>query len=207
MHRAEVDYTLYVCTDPDLMAGRDFELSLEEAIAGGVSLVQVREKTASSREFYAIAQRAHRVTRAHGIPLIINDRVDIALAVDAEGVHLGQEDLELKVARQILGAEAIIGVSVQGDIGLAQDAEREGADYLGVGEVFATTTKLVDRPPIGPAGLQAVGRAVNIPVVAIGGITPDNIAAVRAAGVEGACVISAIWGHADIRAAARALRG
>jgi thiamine-phosphate pyrophosphorylase len=206
MTRPDIDYSLYVCTDRALMRGRAAETGVEAAIAGGATLIQIREKDASSREFYDTAQRVHAVTQKYGVPLIVNDRADIALAVGAEGLHIGQSDLELTVARRLLGPAAIIGVSVQGSVALALEAQKHGADYIGVGEIYPTTSKAVENPPIGVEGLAAVCRAVRIPAVAIGGITADNLLPVLKAGAAGVCVISAIWSRPDFEQAARAFK-
>ena len=141
----KVDYTLYLCTDSGLMSCNTVEESVERAIQGGVSVVQLREKEASSRELFELAKRVKRVTDKYDVPLIINDRLDICLAVDAAGVHLGQTDLPCSEARRILGAEKIIGVSAATPEEAAK-AQSDGADYLGVGAVFATSTKTNTRP-------------------------------------------------------------
>jgi thiamine-phosphate pyrophosphorylase len=168
-------------------------------------MVQLREKEASSREFYEIALQVKAVTQKHGIPLVINDRPDIALAVGAEGIHIGQSDLPLGVARKLVGKGLFIGVSA-GNPEEALAAQREGADYLGVGAVYPTGSKADAGDAIGLAGLLAVRQAVSIPVVGIGGIGVKNAGEVKKTGAAGIAVISAILSQPDITAAAAALR-
>ncbi len=199
-----VDYSLYLVTDRDVLQGRNLLDAVAEGIEGGVTLVQLREKGVSSREFYRLALQVKRLVHARGVPLVINDRLDIALAVDADGLHIGQEDLPAPVARKILGPGKLLGLSVS-DVQEAVQGEKEGADYLGAGAVFPTASKDVPVPPIGPAGLQMVKDAVSIPVVGIGGIGPANIDQVKETGVDGAAVISAIFGAHHIQDAARKL--
>ncbi len=202
--KPEVDYTLYLCTDRDIMTVDAIEESVELAIKGGVSVVQLREKETGSREFYKIALRVKQVTDAYEIPLLINDRVDIAMAVGADGVHLGQKDLPIQAARNLLGSDKIIGATAN-TVELAVDAMKSGADYLGVGDVFGTSTKVGTRH-ISLDELREIRQAVDIPIVAIGGIKLDNIGLLRQTGVDGAAVISAIVGQRDITAAAERLR-
>jgi thiamine-phosphate pyrophosphorylase len=199
------DLLLYLCTDRVLNLGRPIVQSVEEAIAGGVSMVQLREKDISSRDFYEIALAVQAVTRKHRIPLVINDRLDIALAVGAEGLHIGQSDLPLKEARRLAGENLFIGVSTS-TVEEALEAERQGADYLGVGPVYPTGSKADAGAAIGSLGLQAICAAVKIPVVGIGGIDRVNAPMVMEAGAAGAAVISAILSQPDIRAAAETLR-
>jgi thiamine-phosphate pyrophosphorylase len=198
------DLLLYLCTDRILSLKRPIAAAVEAAIAGGVTMVQVREKEVSSREFYDLALELRAVTRARGIPLVINDRLDIALAVSADGLHIGQSDLPLKAARKLAGG-LFIGVSVSSP-GEALMAEREGADYLGVGAVFPTASKADAGDAIGLETLRAVCRAVSVPVIGIGGIGIKNAAAVMETGAAGAAVISAILSQPDITKAACALR-
>lgn len=200
----KVDYTLYLCTDSGLMSCNTVEESVERAIQGGVSVVQLREKEASSRELFELAKRVKRVTDKYYVPLIINDRLDICLAVDAAGVHLGQTDLPCSEARRILGAEKIIGVSVATPEEAAK-AQSDGADYLGVGAVFATSTKTNTRP-VTAETIRAIRSAVDIPFVVIGGVNSENISGLHGLGINGAAVISAIISQPDITAAARKMR-
>ncbi len=201
---ARVDYTLYLVTDRGILGGRDLFEAVEAAIRGGVTLLQLREKEASGREFYELALQMKRVAASHHIPLIINDRLDIALAVDADGLHVGQDDLPVDVARRLLGPGKILGCSVSNEEEAVQ-AERAGADYLGAGIVYPTGSKEMVTPPIGVEGLRRIKEVISIPVVGIGGIGLHNIEAVREAGVDGIAVISAILGSRDIEEAARDL--
>ena len=204
MNKQSVDYTLYLCTDRDLMRAESVEQSVEQAILGGATLVQLREKTLSSRAFYEAALAVKRVTDAHNVPLLINDRLDIAQAVDAAGVHLGQSDLPCATARRILGEDKIIGISAH-TVQLAVRAQQEGADYLGVGAMVATGTK-TDAEVTTREELQAILAAVKLPVVVIGGIGLHNIGSFAPLGVSGAAVISAIVAQDDIAGAARLLK-
>jgi thiamine-phosphate pyrophosphorylase len=172
------------------------------AVRGGVTCVQLREKTCSTREFIAEALAIRGFLKSRGIPLIINDRVDVALAVGADGVHLGQSDMPLAMARSILGRSQIIGVSVESPSDAAE-AEKGGADYLGVSPIFATATKTDTAAPLGLEGLRAIRRTVKLPLIAIGGLSPGNAAEVIASGADGVAVVSAIVGAADPELAAR----
>ena len=205
MREPSVDYSLYVCSDTELIGPRSMESCIEEAILGGATLIQLREKDISTREFYQKALHLHALTLHYHLPLIINDRVDIALAIGAEGVHLGQEDMDLITARRLLGTHAIIGISTLGSIELSQQAERDGADYIGVGAIFSTATK-TNSLPIGLNSLAQICRSVSLPVVAIGGINLENSTEVWQTGVAGICVVSAILAQENIRAAAAAFR-
>ncbi|MDR1440151.1 MAG: thiamine phosphate synthase [Clostridiales bacterium] len=200
------DLLLYLCTDRALLNGRSLACAVEEAIDGGVTMVQLREKSATSREFYELALEIGKITRRRGVPLVIDDRLDIALASGADGLHIGQSDIPLAAARALLGGERFIGVSA-GTPAEAVAAERGGADYLGVGAVYPTTSKDGVGDAIGLLGLGAVMDSVSIPVVAIGGVGERNADAVMGAGVAGIAVISAILAKEDVGAAARALKG
>jgi len=200
-----VDYTLYLVTDADLAQGRSLLDMVCAAVDGGVTCVQVREKTVSSRKYLERLAPVRDLLRERGVPLFVNDRVDIALAVEADGVHLGQTDMPLALARRIAGDRLIIGISCEA----AQDAveaERGGADYVSVSPVFATPTKTDTAPALGLDGVRAIRAAVRVPVVTIGGINASNAADVIRAGADGVCVVSAIVGAPDPRAAAAALR-
>jgi thiamine-phosphate pyrophosphorylase len=192
---------LCLVTDPDLGGPRALEDIVARAVAGGVTLVQLRDKQASTRDLIGRAVALLRVLEPFRVPLLINDRVDVALAAGAQGVHLGQTDLPPVLAREILGEEAIIGLSIDA-LGqeLAPDAAR--ADYLGVGPVFATATKADAAPPLGLDGLRAVRQGTDRPIMGIGGITPENAASVLLAGADGVAVVSALMGAADPTAAA-----
>ncbi len=199
-----VDYTLYLCTDRALMSAPTLEEAVEAAIRGGVTLVQLREKDCSSREFYETALSIKRITDSHGVPLIINDRLDIALAVDAAGLHIGQSDLPASVARKILGPGKILGVSTA-RLDEAVKAQEDGADYLGVGAMFATGTKKNTRT-VTMEGLAEIRRAVDIPIVVIGGVNEKNCTQFRGTGVDGLAIVSAIIAKPDIEAAAREIK-
>lgn len=196
---------LYLVTDRDLLAGITLPDLIDLAAAGGVSAVQLREKTAEGREFYQLAAELSGRLAARNIPFYINDRVDVAVAVPCAGVHLGQKDLPLPVARRILGPGKIIGLSVNNPVE-ALEGEAQGADYLGAGPVFSTRTKTDLDPLLGPEGLSPIIRATPLPVVAIGGINAANAELLNGLGLAGIAVVSAICAAADPRAAAAELR-
>ena len=200
-----VDYSLYLVTDRTLALGRTTIEIVRAAIVGGVTCVQLREKNQSTRAFIDEAQQLRSLLSAANIPLIINDRVDVALAVGADGVHLGQTDMHIRDARRLLGDRLIIGISAE-SVADAVRAEAEGADYIGVSPVFATPTKTDTAPPLGLVGLRAIRRAVRLPLVAIGSIRHDNAAEVLRAGADGLAVVSAIVSAPCPRTAAAALR-
>lgn len=202
MFAMKIDYSLYLCTDRNLTA--DIEKTVALAIEGGVTVVQLREKNCTGKEFFDIATRLKKITAEKNIPLIVNDRIDIALAVDAAGVHIGQSDLPCKVTRKILGAEKIIGVSVS-NVEEARQAEIDGADYLGVGAMFATSTK-TDAEIVTLDTLKKIRAAVKIPIVAIGGINLETISKIKPAKIDGVAVVSAIIAAENPELAARKLR-
>ena len=197
--KGKVNYKLYLVTDRDVLAGRDLFKSVEDAILGGATVIQLREKDVSTLKFYNIALEMKKVTDKYNIPLIINDRLDIALAADAAGLHIGQDDMPLKTARKILGNEKIIGVSVS-NAEEALKAQNDGADYVGAGAVFPTSTKK-DAYSVTLKELKRIKGSIKIPVVAIGGINKDNIKSVMQAGADGAAIISAILREKDIKSA------
>lgn len=201
----EVDYRLYLVTERSILGDKSLEDAVTQAIEGGVGLVQLREKEISTRNFYEIAWELKKVTDKYKVPLIINDRIDVAQAIDAAGVHLGQKDMPLAVARKILGKDKIIGISVE-NVAEAREAEDGRADYLGVGTVFYTGSKKDINVPIGLEGLREIISNCSLPTVAIGGINDSNIKDVIATGVNGVAVISAILGKKDIKEAANSLR-
>ncbi len=201
--KPDMNYTLYLCTDRRLMTTDTLEEAVELAIQGGVTVVQLREKDCTSREFYEEAEKVKAITDAYEIPLLINDRLDIALAVGADGVHLGQTDIPVWAARDILGADKIVGATAN-TLEKAEEAWKSGADYLGVGDVFGTSTK-ADTIHVTLEELAAIKKRVEIPVVAIGGINAENISLLKGTGVDGAAVISAILAKRDITAAAETL--
>lgn len=198
------DCSLYLVTDRQILQGRDLLEAVAAAIRGGVTLLQIREKDVPAGEFYRLAVDMKKLADSCGVPLIVNDRLDVALAVDASGLHIGQDDLPLPVARRLLGPGKILGYSVS-CVDEAVYGEQNGADYLGAGAVYHTASKEVAIPPIGVEGLRRIGQAVSIPVVGIGGISPDNAREVRRSGVAGISVISAILGSPDPGRAAGSL--
>ena len=198
------DYTLYLVTDRNLMSCDTVEESVRQAAEGGVTVVQLREKQSTSREFYEQAVRVKVITDAYGIPLIINDRVDIAMAVDAAGVHLGQKDMPCSIARRILGPDKIIGVSAALPAEALQ-AKADGASYLGVGAVFQTGTKQ-DTRPVTKERLAQIRAAVDLPIVIIGGVKQSNVLEFAGMGINGAAVVSAIVAQPDIKKAAEEMR-
>lgn len=204
MDKQRIDYTLYLVTDRRLMSSRTVEESVERAVAGGASVVQLREKDCTSREFYELAVRVRKITAPKNVPLIINDRIDICLAADADGVHLGQKDLPCREARRILGADKLIGVSAALPEE-ARQAQADGADYLGVGAVFPTGTKS-DTRPVTPEIIREIRAAVTIPFVVIGGINAENIGKLYGLGINGAAVVSAVVAREDVTSAARIMR-
>lgn len=201
--KAQPDYSIYLVTDDGCLQGRALIDCVREALKGGVTLVQYRAKTASSAEMYAEALQLKALCDSFNVPLIINDRLDIAMAVGAAGVHLGQDDLPCAAARKILGEDYLIGVSAHNPAE-AKAALQSGADYLGCGAVFGTATK-ADVKKLGTDGLAAICKAKGLPVVGIGGVTADNYREVRAAGADGAAIVSGILAQPDIRTTVRAI--
>ena len=198
----KIDWSLYLCTDRNLTRNRSLEESVELAIHGGVTVVQVREKDSTDREFLEIASRIRSITSRYKIPLIINDRIDIAMAVDAYGVHVGQTDLPCSILKK-LSKDLIVGISVS-TVEEAIRAESDGADYLGVGAIFSTNTKS-DADSVSIATLKKIRESVKIPVIAIGGINSQNLSIVKSANVDGAAVVSAIISSDDPERSARDL--
>ena len=200
------EFGVYLVTDEALSAGRSTAEIVERAIEGGVDVVQLREKGTAARWRYELGSELRASTRAAGVPLIVNDRIDLAAAIDADGVHLGDDDLPIAVARERLGPDAIVGRSVSTPEA-AREAEKAGADYLGVGAVYATTSKETtpEQSNIGLDRVRAIRAATELPFVGIGGITPENAADVVAAGADGVAVVSAITGAENPEAATRRL--
>ena len=198
-----IDYSIYLVTDEACLHGRPLLECVEEALAAGVTLVQYRAKAADGGVLYAEACKLKELCDKYNVPLIINDRLDIALAVGAAGVHLGQDDLPCAVARRLLGEDFIIGVSAHNPAE-AEQAVSEGADYLGCGAVFGTATKH-DVAKLGLENLRAIRKAVAVPMVGIGGITADNYAEVLATGANGAAIVSGILAQDDIGAVVKKL--
>lgn len=201
------DWDVYLVTQGSLSKDRSTREIVQAAIDGGVGVVQLREKDMSARERYELGLDLREMTREAGVPLIVNDRVDIAGAVDADGIHLGDADLPVEVARESLGEDAIVGRSVS-FVEDAREAQRAGADYLGVGAIYATGSKddIDDEEyAIGLDRLESIVEAVDIPVVGIGGVDASNADDVAAAGADGVAVITAITGADDPEAATREL--
>jgi thiamine-phosphate diphosphorylase len=199
-------WRLYVITDERLGRGRSHLQIAEAAIRGGADVVQLRDKTASSRRLYDIALQLRRLTREAKVPFVVNDRLDVALAADADGVHVGREDLPPAVVRGILGPGRILGISVE-SVDEAVAAERDGADYLGVGPVFEARGSKADAgEPLGLDLIARIRRASRLPIVAIGGIHAGNARSVRDAGADAAAVISAVASADDVAQAARLLK-
>ena len=202
--KPEIDYTLYLVTDRDLMAADTIEECVEQAVLGGCTVVQLREKTASSREFYETAVKVREITSRLKVPLIINDRADIALAVNADGVHVGQGDLPYDEVRRITGQDKIVGVSVS-NLAEAQSAADMGADYLGVGAMFPTGTK-TDSNLTSMDELRRIREKVKIPLVVIGGINKNTIPLFKGTGIDGLAVVSAVVSQKDPASSARELK-
>jgi thiamine-phosphate pyrophosphorylase len=199
-------WRLYVITDERLGRGRSHLQIAEAAIRGGADVVQLRDKTASSRLLYDIALQLRRLTRETEVPFVVNDRLDVALAADADGVHIGREDLPASVVRRILGPGKILGVSAE-TVEEAVTAEKEGADYLGVGPVFEARGSKADAgEPLGLGLIARIRRECRLPIVAIGGIHAENARLVRDAGANAAAVISAVASADDIAQATRRLK-
>jgi thiamine-phosphate pyrophosphorylase len=200
------NFDVYLVTDAGLSGDGSTTSVVEDAIRGGVDVVQLREKGTSARDRYELGATLREMTREADVPLIVNDRIDLAAAVEADGVHLGDDDLPIDVARDRLGEGAVVGRSVSTPEA-ARRAEREGADYLGVGAVYGTTSKETDpeQSNIGIERVRAIREETDLPVVGIGGVTPENARAVVEAGADGVAVISAITAAEDPEAATRRL--
>ncbi len=200
----KLDTSLYFITDSTGFSQEEFLRRTEAALQGGVTLLQIREKDKTTREYMALAEKVHALTLRYGVPLLIDDRLDIAMAIDAEGVHLGQSDLPVSIARKILGPDKIIGATAK-TVPQALEAYEQGADYLGVGAIYPTTTK-VKTILTSTDTLRDICKAVPIPVNAIGGLNRDNIDVLQGTGIAGICVVSAIMKTEDPGQAALDLR-
>lgn len=198
------DYTLYLVTDRQLMSCDSLTEAVEQAILGGCTMIQLREKELSSLEFYNQAVAVKQVTDKYHIPLIINDRIDIAMAVQATGVHIGQHGLPAAAVRKVIGENMLLGVSAS-SIAEAIQAQQDGADYLGVGAMFPTGTK-TDADSVSMEELQKIRAAVSLPIVVIGGINKGNAWRFKPMGIDGLAVVSAIIAQSDIKAAAAELK-
>jgi len=204
-HKRKIDYSLYLVTDRALSLGRSHLEVIRAAVEGGVTVVQLREKEATTKEFYEEGLKIKDFLKSKRIPLIINDRIDIALVLDAEGVHLGQEDMPINLARMILGPGKIIGASVFTP-DEAKAAESQGADYLGLSPIFVTETKPELTRQIGTECIPLIRRSVRIPVVGIGSMNQANAYEAVKAGLDGVAVISAICSQKDPKSAAAAIK-
>lgn len=200
--KAKIDYSIYLVTDEIALKGRELLPVVEEALQGGVTLLQYRNKNAEGGKLYEEALALKKLCDKYNVPLIIDDRLDIAVAVGAAGVHIGQDDIPCKIARQVLGDDYIIGVSAHNPQE-AQQAIDDGADYLGCGAVYATTTK-AKVTALGLDGLAAIRRAVQVPMVGIGGVDLSNAKDVLSVGVEGIAIVRAILGAEDVTATTQA---
>ena len=198
------DTSLYFITDSTGFTEEEFLRRTEAALQGGVTFLQIREKDRSTREYIALAEKVHALTRKYNVPLIIDDRVDVALAMDAEGVHVGQSDMPVATARRLLGKEKIIGATAK-TVSQAMEAYEQGADYLGVGAIYPTTTK-VKTVLTSTNTLRDICNAVPIPANAIGGLNKDNIDVLAGIPIAGVCVVSAIMKADDPKVAAEDLK-
>lgn len=192
-----IDYTLYLVTDSTGFEENEFLNKIEEACKSGITLLQLREKEKSGREFLNTALKVKKITDKYNVPLIINDRIDIAMSVDSAGVHLGQSDINVKYARRLLGNKKIIGATTK-TVEQAKEAVKEGADYLGVGAIYETTTK-VKTKITSIETLNEICNSVNIPVVAIGGLNEENLSILKDSKISGIAVVSAIMKSKDIK--------
>lgn len=198
------DTSLYFITDSTGFTEEEFLRRTEAALQGGVTFLQIREKDRSTREYIALAEKVHALTRKYNVPLIIDDRVDVALAMDAEGVHVGQSDMPVATARRLLGEGKIIGATAK-TVPQAMEAYAQGADYLGVGAIYPTTTK-VKTVLTSTDTLRDICNAVPIPANAIGGLNKDNIDVLAGIPIAGVCVVSAIMKADDPKVAAEDLK-
>ena len=205
MNKQNIDYSLYLVTDRGLARGRSTVEVVKAAVSGGVTCIQLREKDCSTLEFIEQARAIKNFLEEREVPLIINDRLDVALAVGADGVHLGQKDMPLEMSRKIAGSSMLIGISAE-SVQDAIEAENGGADYLGVSPIYATPTKTDTAPPLGIQGLREIKNRVKIPLVGIGGLNNSNAAEVIRNGADGVAVVSAIVAAEDPETAAMNLK-
>lgn len=204
MSMKKFDSRLYFITDSTLYEEAEFLLRIEQALQGGVTLLQLREKEKSTREYLELAEKVHVLARRYDVPLIIDDRVDVALAIEAEGVHVGASDMPVALARKLMGRNKIVGATAK-TVPWAKEAFEQGADYLGVGAIFPTTTK-VKTVFTSTETLRDICHAVPIPVNAIGGLNKDNLGVLAGIPIAGICVVSAIMKAEDPRKAAEELK-
>ncbi|AZV43950.1 thiamine phosphate synthase [Peribacillus asahii] len=194
---------LYAVTDRAWLGEQSLAEQVEQTIQGGATFIQLREKNLPYEDFLKEAQQIKKITEAYNVPFVINDNVEVAIACAADGIHIGQDDMDLSTARNMIGGDKILGVSVQ-TVEQARLAEKGGADYVGVGAVFTTSTKL-DATALPLRTLEAICQSVSIPVVAIGGINEKNILQLSGSGIDGVAVVSAIFAKQDIKKASQEL--
>ena len=204
MKKLNKTLALYLVTARYDWNDEDFLKKVEEACRSGVTLVQLREKECSTREYYELAQKVKSITDTYQIPLIIDDRVDICLAVDASGVHIGADELPVEVVRNMIGNDKILGVTAK-TVERALKAEQHGADYLGVGAIYRTTTKVITQPT-SIETLKEIATTVSIPIVAIGGIKEDNMEPLKGTGIAGVAIVSEIMKAKNIQEKCQSLR-
>lgn len=200
----KVDPSLYFITDSTNYTEEEFLYRVEQALEGGATLMQLREKDRSTREYLELAEKVHTIAKRYGVPLIIDDRVDVALAIDAEGVHVGASDMPVAIARKLMGKDKIVGATAK-TVPWAKEAYEQGADYLGVGAIYPTTTK-VKTVLTSTDTLRDICNAVPIPANAIGGLNKDNIDILKGIPIAGICVVSAIMKADDPKKAAKELK-
>ena len=203
MDKNAIDYTLYLCTDRGLMSSPTIEEAVEQAILGGTGVIQLREKDIDAKDFYEMAVSLKKITNQYRVPLIINDRVDVALACDADGVHIGQRDIPAALVRKMIGPDKLLGVSAA-TLEEAVQAVKDGADYLGIGAMYATNTK-DDAEIVTIEELKRIRKAVDVPIVVIGGINMSTMENFKGYGIDGLAVVSAVMAAEDVQAAAHAL--
>ena len=200
----ELDTRLYFITDSSFCTEEEFLNRIEQALSGGVSILQLREKEKTTKEYIELARKVQKITKKYNVPLIVDDRVDVALAIDAEGVHVGKSDMPVYMARKLMGEDKIVGATAK-TINQAKEAYTQGADYLGVGAIYPTTTK-VKTVLTSVDTLQDICSAVPIPVYAIGGLNKDNIDVLKGISIAGICVVSAIMKSENPKATALELK-
>ena len=198
------DYSLYLVTDRMRMSTKTLGEAVEQAVIGGCTMVQLREKEILSLDFYVLASEMKKITDRYGIPLIINDRMDIAMAVGAAGIHIGQKDIPADIARKVIGKDMLLGVSAV-SAAEAVNAAKAGADYLGVGAMFPTGTK-TDASHVSMEELGGIRKTVDIPIVVIGGISKENAMLFQPMGIDGLAVVSAVIAQPDIKKSAADLK-
>ncbi|WAW15848.1 thiamine phosphate synthase [Peptostreptococcus equinus] len=195
--KVKYQYDMYLVTDEKACLGKDFYKTIEESIKGGAKIVQLREKNLSTRDFLIRAKKLKEICDKYDIPLLINDRLDIALAVDAAGVHVGQSDMPIKKVKELIGHNKIVGISAK-TVNEAIEAQEQGADYIGVGAIYSTDTK-TDSDVITKDTMMDIRKSVYIPILAIGGVKLDNIEVLKDRDVDGICVISDILNQEDCK--------